>query len=1282
MTALFFWLLQARIFAAAQVTGQATISGVVTDPSGAVIAGAEVAVTNAATNVSRNSVTNSTGYFEADGLNPGVYKILVTSAGFANLLREGITLEADARLNVPMKLSVGKTSNTVTVNADASLLNTESGSGGQVLTTKQLESLPVSGANTFQFMEIAPGVQSENSQTYSMDGTMMWNGVSNFGTAGVIGANEYSLDGAPNEANGGANAISLSVDEVAEQKMDVQGFDATTGHTDGIAITQTTKSGTNDLHGTLRGLYQNRRWAAMTHFQGLNYRYEQSLNNCTNGPSTSPQCFIDENRFGQPGVHENNDGFGVGGPVFIPKIYDGRNKFFWFTSYDNDIFTDSSANTISLPTLQERNGDFSDLAGQDPNAAANTPPNWSTLCPGGQPYFGQYQIYDPYSVVLVNGVPSRTPVCGNVLPASLMPQNAMVKLYNSLLPTPTNSLVLGSNYQYTNPQPQTFRQFTQRFDYAVSSSNHAFFRWTRAHYTKAGTGFTNGDVDIQQGPRWVDTGAFGWNHIFNANTNLDVTVGATQYKTWCCYYPGYDQYKPSDLGLPTYTDTYAGTATELPELEVSNYQQIGNVDNPPAFYRTLALRTNLTRVQGRHTIRGGFEWREQNFSQANQGNVDGTYSFDDTYTQQNNGTNPAFTQSNWGLSYAAFLMGIQSNASVAYQTSQSLSTPYYAAYVADTWRLSPKLTINPGLRFEYEYGPTEKHNQQIVGWDPNAQLPIAGPANTAYQAARSAATPAQQAVLPASLAIQGGPIYAGVNGASTREFQSDYRFLPRLGIAYQVTSNTVIRAGYGLFFDTLNALKAAGSPASGAPGTPGSLMKTDFSADQDGFSANTSVPSSTTFGTNFVQGVSPLANPFPANASGQQFNQPIGSAAGAMYYAGASPTIYDHGIVPGREQRGSIGIQHQFGSSTMLEVIWVGSLVTDVPIAKSYSFTPGSFYTNFTGMQPNVASNQLLSSQITNPFQLANFSALASSNPVQYNLISHSSYFTQPRISVSSLVHGYPQGGLSLYKSIAESKFQEIQVNVTKRYTRGLTFMGAFQINQQHDRDWFRNGFDPSPSWEVSNNSVPFRFTAEGIYELPFGRGKAWANSGWQSAVFGGFQLNATYEVSPGAMIQFGSEWYIGDIKASNIQLKHPVMHNDQVLPGGHNYIQWLNVGDIVTTYDSASGTCSYSGTKGFVTNASCQPNYNLNEFKPFISGVRAKGPDQVQLSVQRTFTLKDRMRFETRFEGYNIFNRQVFSAFPDTGPTDSTFGQVTGDGAANGSGNARWLDVSGKLRF
>ncbi len=1143
MFALCAGILLAAVAANAQTTGRGTLLGTVTDSSGAAMAGVQVVVTNLEMNVSQSTVTNGTGYYEIDALNPGTYKIAVSAPGFENLLREGITLVADARENVPLSLKAGKTVQTVVVNGDVTLLNTESGSNGQVLSTLELENVPAEGENPLWLAWMAPGVTANLAQTSSRDGTLNWTGVGQFGLNGPYNQNEFSLDGAPNFGNQREEAVNVTEDEIGQMKLDTSGFDASVGHTMGVAVTQTTKSGTNDIHGVIRELYQNRRWAAMGHFQGLNYRYQQQLAGC-HGPS-SPACFAIENKYGWPGVHENNGSGSVGGPVFIPKLYDGRNKFFFFVSLLDDVYTDAGSSTATVPTVQERTGDFSDL----PSQATNIPAAYSQACPGSL-YYGQYQLYNPYSTVLdSSGIPRRKPFCGNIIPSSMVGQNnpKMVALYNSLMPAPNVNNPVGANYTYSSTQPQTFRQFTQRMDYALSQKDHIFFRWTRAHYTKAGNGFTNGNVDVQQGPRWIETGALGWNHVFSANTDLDITVGATNFETWCCYYPGYQTYKPSSVGLPSYLDSYAGNLSTLPILflgtgTTATYSQIGQLNNAPDYYRTLAYRGNVTHVHGRNTIRFGAEWREQNLAQGVQGNQGGTYNFDDTYTQENNGSDPTYSQSNTGLSYAALLLGVQTTSVVSQQSSYSLHSPYYAFYIGDTWRATPKLTIIPGIRYEYEYGVSEKHNRLVVGWDANAALPIAGPANNAYQAALGKATAAQRAVLPASLNVQGGPLYANVNGAPATMWKNSYRILPRIAIAYQITPSTVIRAGYGLFFDTLNALQL---PETGIP-------------DQDGFSANTTVSSSTNFGANFSPGYNPMANPFPSG-----LNAPIQSAGGSMYYAGASPTIYDHNLVPARAHRGSVGVQHQFGSATVLEVSWVGEITTNISGTQTYTYTPQAFFAG--GLNPNSATNTLLNSTIPNPFNISNFGALEASNPAQYNLIAHQSQYTSGIASVSSLVRAYPQmGSLKLQRSIGEAKFEQLQINLHRRLSQGLVLTAALQINDAHDRDYFYNPFDSVPSWEPSNNSAPYRITAEAVYQMPFGKGRQWFTSGWKSAVFGGMGVNASYETQPGPLVNFNNNlFYVGDTGA--IKLKHKI-YNNGLFTGGHNYIQWFNVGNVVAT--------------------------------------------------------------------------------------------------------------------
>ena len=1269
-------------YASAQITGQGSISGTVTDSSGAVVTNAPVIVTNMATNVAQNSVTNSTGYFEVDNLNPGVYQISVAAPGFAGLLRKGITLEADGRVSVPLQVRPGQAVQTVTVTADAAQLNTESASTGQVLTTRQVEDLTVSGSNPTWLVLIAPGVQATTSQAASTGdgGGLIWTGLTqDFGNFGHIGHNEFNLDGAPNETGGYQAAMNQAPDAVGEMKMDVTGYDASIGHTLGVSITATTKAGTNDLHGAVRETYTDTRWQGLDHFQALNYEHQQALASCYNGAQTSPACYALENKYGNDGTNANNGDASLGGPVYIPKLINGHNKLFFFVSGIIDNFAGVGAATATVPTVQEQSGNFNDFPTTTAPAGFYSGTTGSDgvqgTCAAGTPYYGQYQLYDPYSVAFdANGIPRRTPFCGNQLPAGLQTNSAMTKFFNSSQPTPNSVNPGGTNYAYSSITPQTFRDITTREDWKFSPKDNLFVRYTWQRYTKTTNSPFTANVGREAEGRVIQLASIGWNHVFNQSTNLNVTFGGTQYKSTCCGYPGYEAYTPADLGLPSYTNAYAqATAPAFEQLPVlsfdppgsgtSTYTSMGfyNSGEIPNTTRDFALSANLTHVMGRHTIRAGGEWRMQNFSQEISGNVSGTYNFDDTYTQENNGSDATWAPSNFALSYAAFLMGIDTNASVSELASKSFQSPYYAAYADDTWRVTPKLTVIAGLRYELEDGLVEKHNQLIVGWNPTADLtPISGPTNSAYGTTLAAATPAELAVLPSSLTIQGGPLYAGVNGNPRNAYNNSYRILPRFGATYQITTRTIVRAGYGLYFDTMNALNPLD--------------------DQDGFSASTSVNSSTTYGTNFSPGTSPLSNPFPANASGANFNSPVGSSAGSLYYLGASPNdIYDHSTTPAREQRGSISVQHQFGRSTTLDVSFNIARTTHMVLLKNDAFTPQSFYIG--GQQPNTATASLLGQLVPNPFNISNFSGLASSNPAAYSIISHSNYYTASTTALGNLVRAYPQmGGFSEYEPLGSSHFQEILFDVTHRWNHGISVTASFEINDQHDADYFANAYDPRPSWEPSNSSTPTRLTVEEVWTLPFGRGSKLATSGWKNAAFGGFEISSSYEAQPGSLINFSNLFYIGNPTANEIKIKHPIYVNG-LSTGGSNYVQWLNPGNVTATATTVNGvtTCTYTGN-GFVTNPSCQPNaYNELVFPTRINGVREMGMNNVNGNVSRTFHLVKSMTLQTSFLVYNVFNHQGLAA-PNATPTSSNFGWVTGDGFPQAG--ARWLSIQGRLRF
>lgn len=1304
---LILWVFLALMPANAQTTGRGNITGTVTDPTGAVVVGASVTVTNTATGVLSTTVSNRTGYFEVDSIDPGTYSVTVKAPGFQELVRNGVVLNASNVLALPLTLKVGRSTESVTVTEQAPLLNTQSGLTGQSLTPRELSSLTESGDNPMELVELAPGVQSPAMilQNYTTQGAITWNGVSKFGTAGVTNSNEFDVDGAVNQGNGRANLISMSSDMASEVRIDTTDFDPAYGHTYGITETETTKSGTNMIHGSATSMYDANRWNALNRFSRIAYEHVQTVDSCTNGPSTSTACALAEQTY-FAGVHENLDTFGVGGPVFIPKFYDGRNKFFWFVAGTIDDWSTASPTTASIPTVQERGGNFSDF----PTATlpANYASEFQADCGTSTPYYGQYQLYDPYNVTMVTNAlgqqkPSRAPFCGNIIPAGRLALNStMAALINSWLPTPTNNQTTGSNYTYTSAQPQTFFQFTTREDYAFSDKDRVFLRFTRHHYTKGQPGIAPHGIDTQQGPKWAEIGALGWNHMFSSAINFDATLEGSNLETSYTNYPGYSAFPPSSVGLPSYLQSYAGAEATLPELVFgsnayvqggsgANSELFGNLNNAPSLYRTAGVRGNLTIVHGEHTFHMGAEWRAQHYSRGVQGLSSGQFTFDNTYTRENDNTNvdcPTCNNSynlglpspsNYGLSYAAFLMGVPSTSAVNKQAPLAINTPYIAGYFGDTWRLTPKLTFMPGIRYEFEFGPVEDHNYDISEFDPSQPLAIAAPAQTAYASLLSSGLSASVlAALPSQLSVQGGPLYAGVNGAPIRQWNNNYRWLPRFGFSYQIRPNTVIRGGYGIFYDSLNATEWAGP------------------TDQTNFTASTSdavsaIPADGPqgYGETLSASAPPISNPFPV-LNGSNFVAAVGSAAGNLSYAGASPTIYPQFLVPARAQRVNVSVEHQFGQSLMIEVGYLGSWSYDMSNFsaglvnatgggdvgnQNLDPTPANFYS--TSNFPNVASNTLLGTKVTNPFALANFTALQTQNPAAYNQMAHSGTFTSSTVAISNLVRPYPfMGGLSEVNPIGQSHFQELMVTAVKRMSHGLDLNLAYQKNYQYDRDYYQNAYDTQMSWEPSNSSYPWRLTVEGLYELPFGRGKMWANSGLASAILGGFQLGGTWEFSPGPLIELSSAnnmFYVGSPTASNIKMSKPTYYTN--ITSGTAYVQWLNPGNVTATVMS-DGSCTYSGT-GFVTASSCQPNgYNVRSLPTRINGVRAMGADIVMANMKREFKIREGVNFEARFDANNLFNHQTLAG-PNVSPTNSQFGWVTGT-----NDNARYVDIQGHISF
>jgi hypothetical protein len=1194
---------------------RSSISGRVVDPQGAAVAGARVRVTNTNTGVAIPLTTNETGYYEANLLLPGTYEVTAESAGFQKSIRKGVVLLMGSRADVEMRLEVGAVAESVTVVSTAPLLDTTSASSGRVVDNRTQAALPVSFNNVTLFARLVPGIQS-NGEVRIL-GPADQGSSSDYHSGTGVGGNEWALDGAANTQGRSVGALPHA-DTVAEMKVETSGFDAAIGHTTGVVVSLMTKSGTNQYHGSVSDSHLEDRWNAMNFFsRQLYYRNIASLDAA--GKHDEAEAL--RNGPKQPSGHKDHYAMTIGGPVSIPKVFNGKDKlffFFGFVGLDSYSTTSSQYLNNTFPTLQQRTGDFSDI-----------------LQVGSQ-----YQIYDPLTVrsdPARAGHYVRDPLPGNILPASRI-NNPAYSTYEKYLPTPNNNPVSNRTEPYNNflgsslPFNFGYVDYTTRIDYNHSPKHRFYGRllWNDMNQNLFDWAYsTQPGVMGQNNPRHNAGGVLDWVFLPQPSTMFDFSIAVHEYRSGSGL-PVTEKvrsYKPSDVGLPTYMDTFAGAQHVLPQMNVGGYTVNGGTAGfgPTGIttythFRTLPIKLDASYIRGRHSLRAGFETRQYFRAGGGGGNTSGNFSFSNTYVQRtDDGFTPAGTI---GLSWASFMMGLPSGMSVAYTDSYATNTPFYGGYVQDNWRVTPKLNVNLGLRFEYELGPTERYNRTLANFDTSLQLPIASAAQAAY-----AKNPIAE-LAASGFVVRGGSVYA--NADQRRIRQNQLMWEPRIAVAYQAGPRMAVRAGYGVFYDTLNVLTE--------------------SPNQLGFSQSTSTVLTTDYGVNWLvgnprAGVSPMTDPFPVRSDGTRFDLPLREALGAMAVVGRSYSFNAWDTERARVQRWRLSFQNQLSPSTLIDVAYAGSYAGNVYLTKNLNALPAQYWA--TGTTRNDAVANSMNANVANPFQLANFASLKTSDPVLYQSMSTLSFFTSSTIRRNQLLRPYPQmSGLSqTNSSYGAARTHELDVTFERRFARGLNAFVTYTRMYARAADWFANEFDVSPTWEESNLTKPHRITASGLWELPFGKNRRFAQQGLGARVLGGWQLSLSYEFQPGSLIAFPNLFYYGDL--SDIALS------------SNSFSKWFNTANFERTPSKAPAA------------------YQARVFPQYVSGVRADFTNISNASVQREFKLWERASLLFRVDAMNLQNRTQMAA-PDVTPTSTTFGQTLQQSWTQ----KRYYEFQARLRF
>ena len=1186
------------------------ISGRVTDPSGAVIAGASVTVVNTQTNSSRKLTTNETGYYEVNFLDPSSYTVTVEAAGFKKVVRSGLDVQVGTRMDLPFLMDLGSSSETVRVTAEAPLLDTASASGGRVLDQRQLLNLPFSDLNPFALSALAPGMQWTGQPEYRRPFDN--GGTSSFNTMGGVGQNEYTMDGMSVTGTGRRVGFVPPADSITEFKLETSNFDASQGFTSGAAINVVSRSGTNDIHGSLFDQHWQQRWNATPHFTRL--RFDDGVR----------QGKIDPNTQKQASGRSNNFGFNAGGPVLIPKLLNGKNKYFWTLTWNG--IKQAKAETTSdinrtVPTLAMRQGDFSALLSL---------PNGANL----------YTIYDPRTARLENGTVVRTPFPGNKGIPVLNPMyNAYVKLYPAPNNVPGVVSPEGFNnyYAFAMPKNENFNSIVNRYDIIPSEKHRLNFRWQWNDrladeydwtYETARGLHTNGLTRINKGVN------FGWLYTLTPTNILDMNMGFSRFEEGSRAFEQ-TKYKPSDVGLPAYLDARAGEYHTLPRVSISGMETVsGGYPVVGSLSTNYQLNVSMTTIRGSHSWKYGYQGRRNDWGQVGPGNSSGSFDFGNTYVRRSDNDN---VSAGLGLGWAAFMLGVPTGVSIDTNGSYYFKTPRHALFFQDDWRVSSRLRLQLGLRWEYEGGTSERYNQGLSAvFLPDLKLPITDLVQAAYAANPRPELPASQ------FKALGGTSYLGQNGYGTLT-KGTKTFLPKFGAVYQLNPKTVIRAGWGMYIDTFNA-------SNDRPSTPGYSLSTSTARTNDnGLTFCCGVDAI----ANLASGRTPLQNPFPVRGDGTRFDEPLANALGSMAQVGRGFSSRPWDFRPGLQHRWRIGFQRELRSNLLLDVSYNGAY-SFIPVGYRIDYLPAQNWT--TGNVRDQANDDRLNTNVPNPFNIKNLAPLQQSNPVLYNYLNGQGFFTGSTIRLNQLLRPFPQmnnvsgirPGDDRRDKQGYNKYHDMQVLVERRFGKGLQTSIMYTYAASYVADFLRNEFDTTPSERINNNVLPHRLAWSGTYEMPWGKNRAWLKTGFVSHLIGNWNAGWVYQRQSGPAIDWGNRFFYGDISKLD-----DVLAFDR----SKDIHQWFD-GSKVIRNGTAPVPADFAGFEG---RSAFQPgSYHVRVFPNRSDAIRADGIDNWDLKVERAFPIKPERGINARFsvDFLNAFNTTNFAG-PNTDPTSTNFGKV-----------------------
>jgi hypothetical protein len=1132
---IFFAVLLAAAALDAQ-TSTATLQGTVHDPSGAILAGAAVRVTNEATGTVTDSATNSSGHYLVPYLLPGTYAVNVEQKGFQRHRQSGIKLDVGQSRAVDVTLTVGDVTTTVEVQGTPPPLATTQSVVGATTEMRAINDLPLNGRVALELVLLVPGVVPSEGTAGSSIGVANASPYPHSFTPWISGSrnatSEVLMDGVPlglPNTNLGTMAMGVSgptVDAVQEFTVLINALPAEYGRTGGGVINTASKQGTNVWHGSLFEFVRN---SAMD----ANYFF-------ANRAGTQRASF-----------KRNHLGGSIGGPILIPKVYNGRNRTFFFFDLERALARSPNINTMTVPLAAWKQGNYAGL-----RSAGGTP----------------ISIYDPLTVqVQPNGTYLRDPFPGNVIPQARMDRvgRNLMQYYPEPNTPPTNVNTQTNNWTRTGADKANSLDFGTRVDHNISDKWRTFARVTHGYNnTNPLNVFGNPGTPLGRGNQKFHRNAIGWDHtyLFNASTVLNVRYGMSRMNLHIDALSF--GFKPSELGLPAYLDAEAAkNELRFPRFDITGLTSLGQANSAGIAFvpTTHNVLGSVTKILSRHTIKTGAEYRKLllNFWQENV--PAGTFTINTTWSQQGPST------ATGGHSLASLLLGLPSSGSQANNIFVSTASSYYAFFIQDEFRVSRRLTLNLGLRYDFDIPRTERFDQ-LSWWDSTAPSPLAGK-------------------VPGYPDLRGAMMFA--QPGSRQQGQADRNNIgPRFGFAYRINDKTSFRGAYTIQYGP-SQLQA------GYKGNEGFATTTAMTVSLDGRNPLNYISNPFPYGFNKALGAT------PGQDSGPSTN--IGLAVGNSWFpANDSPMI----------QQWNATLQRELPAGFLVELGYLANKGNHVADGETlnYNQLPATY----------LSWRERLNNLVANPF------AAAITNP--------NSTLSRTTVTNRQLLAAYPQYsavnlggstyGNSLYHAFtmrAERRFSKA-IGVRTAYTFGKLiddsgFASTLSAGGATTRqDIYNRGLDRA----VSSQDISSRMVISSNAELPFGRGRKVLGhaSRLVNGIVGGWQANGIITLQTGLPIPIsqslnqtglGNPSQRPDNNGKSAKLSGDRSKDEQMG-------QWFNV-----------------------TNFTIAQAFTFGATGRTLPDVRQPGKRTFNLSLFKSFPIKERLRATFRAEAFNIFNTTQF---------------------------------------